>query len=252
MIQVIHRAFDILEILAKKPERPIALSEITEKLNLNAATCANILKTLVSRNYVEQVGHKKGYRLGAMAYYLSGNLFYNGDIVLNAKPFVEELTIALNESSVLATMKNEKRLVIYNVQADQDLQVKTSKEKHVFDSATGRVLLAYLEEKEIEVFILKYGLPKPEVWKNVETPEKFKKELKEIRAIGEAYQFSSSHICGIAVPVYKQEKVVASLGIFLPEIRLTKEWEREILKKLKSAAEKISAKLSELKTLAHA
>ena len=71
MIQVINRALNILEILAQEPDKEFGLSEIATAVELNAGTCANILKTLVYRNYVEQSGIKKGYKLGYMVYQLT-------------------------------------------------------------------------------------------------------------------------------------------------------------------------------------
>ena len=76
MIQVINRALDILEIVAANPEKPTALGEIADALGLNHGTCANIMKTLVTRNYLEQVGTKKGYILGAKSYALTNNDAY--------------------------------------------------------------------------------------------------------------------------------------------------------------------------------
>ena len=56
MIQVIHRAFDILEYLSQDPKREFSLGEIAAYTGLNSGTCANIMKTLVRRNYVEHLG----------------------------------------------------------------------------------------------------------------------------------------------------------------------------------------------------
>ena len=64
MIQVVNRALNILEIIAKNPDRELGLTEIADSVELNHGTCANILKTLVLRGYVEQAGAKKGYKLG--------------------------------------------------------------------------------------------------------------------------------------------------------------------------------------------
>ena len=64
MIQVINRALNILEIIAHDHNKEWGLSEIANELELNHGTCANILKTLVQRGYVEQMGLKKGYKLG--------------------------------------------------------------------------------------------------------------------------------------------------------------------------------------------
>ena len=47
MIQVIHRALNLLEFIAQHPNREYSLTEIADQHQLNHGTCANILKTLV-------------------------------------------------------------------------------------------------------------------------------------------------------------------------------------------------------------
>lgn len=66
MIQVIHRALNIMEYIATDPERPKELGDIAEELKLHAATCANIIKTLVTRQYLVKLEKQKGYLLGPM------------------------------------------------------------------------------------------------------------------------------------------------------------------------------------------
>ena len=51
MIQVVNRACDILEVLVETPDAPVGLGEVAGRVGLHAATCANILKTLVARGY---------------------------------------------------------------------------------------------------------------------------------------------------------------------------------------------------------
>jgi DNA-binding IclR family transcriptional regulator len=60
MIQVIHRALDMLELLGSQPERVFPLGEIAQLLDLHRATCSNILKTLSQRGYVERLPARGG------------------------------------------------------------------------------------------------------------------------------------------------------------------------------------------------
>ena len=82
MIQVINRALNILELVSKERDRDFSLGEIANSLNLNASTCANIIKTLVNRGYLEQKAIKQGYKLGAQAYYLTGNFSNRKELLL--------------------------------------------------------------------------------------------------------------------------------------------------------------------------
>jgi IclR family transcriptional regulator, KDG regulon repressor len=245
MIQVINRAMDILELIAKNPEQVRSLTEIADSMHLNHATCANIIKTLVNRKYIEQVGHKKGYRLGQMSYALTNNFSYKRDLVQAAKEAMEVLTRKINENSLLAIIKDNKRILLYDVPSDQDLQVRTSLEKNVYEAATGRLLLAYLPGKERDSFIGKYGLPAANIWPEADSREDLYAQLDKIQQEGIAVQLTNKHIIGIAVPVKKAGQVVASLGIFLPEFRFTGTWKKEIVSSLKSTAEQISKKLAE-------
>lgn len=59
MIQVINRALNILEILAQEPDKEFGLSEIATAVELNAGTCANILKNACISQLCRTIRHKK-------------------------------------------------------------------------------------------------------------------------------------------------------------------------------------------------
>ncbi len=243
MVLVIIKALDILEYIAQDPERAYTLTEISERLDLNQATCANILKTLVSKNYVEHLGRKKGYRLGPMAFNLTNSLGYNQNLVMAAKPEMEALTNQLNEGSLLGIIRNQKRLVLHMVNSDQDLQVRSKTERDVYETASGRLLLAYMSGKEIEGFINVKGLPAPGAWKEVETREDLIRALDKIQREEIVITHSAKHIIGVAVPVKKNGKAIAALSVFLPEIRFPAPRKKEIVAALKLAAERINKRL---------
>lgn len=244
MIQVINRAMDILEMIAKNPEQVRSLTEIADAFGLNHATCANIIKTLVNRKYVEQIGHKKGYRLGPMAYALTNNFSYKRDMVQAAKEPMEMLTRRVNENSLLAILRDSKRLVIYEVPGNQDLQVRTLLEKPAYESATGRLLLAYLSTEERDGFLQKHGLPNASAWPDVQSRESLFTALDQFKHDNLAVQVTSKHIIGLAVPVHKNGQMAASLGIFLPEMRFTGAWREEIIGQLRQTAEQIEKNIT--------
>ncbi|MCE6991272.1 IclR family transcriptional regulator [Dyadobacter sp. CY323] len=244
MIQVINRALDILEIISANPEKPRSLGDIADNLGLNHGTCANIIKTLVSRKYLEQVGTKKGYVLGSRAYTLSGNDAYRKDLIEMSAPEMEKLTALINENSLLAILNGENRIVIHRISAEQELQVRTAEEKHVYDSASGRLLLAMLPDIDIERFIAKYGLPSELVWKEAHSPEGLMEAIGKIRAERCALQvLPGRQVIGLAVAIQKNSKVVASLSIYLPEYRYMNMDKIALVEKLKSTADRISQKL---------
>lgn len=243
MIQVIVRALDILEFIAQHGKEPVQLINIAKKAGLSQPTTANIVKTLVDKNYLEHMGRKEGYRLGSGAYHLTGNLSYNENLISVAKVLMEELTEQLNETSLIAVIQNNKRVVLHLSECDNDLNVRARMVSDVFTTATGRLLLAYYNDKELDNLIKAVGLPSKQVWPGAETKEGIQKVLGQIKKEEFVEVKSVNHIVGFAVPVYKKKQVVAGLSVFVPESRCTASHKEKIVKHIRRTAKKIKEQL---------
>lgn len=245
MIQVIHRALDILELITQDRSRLYTLNEISTRLNLNKATCANILKTLVTRGYVEQEGRMTGYRLGSMSYLLTGNYSHKQELLSAAIEPINKLAAVLNEGCILSVLSDDKRIVLHEIKTVHELQVINKKEKTAYSTSTGRMILACLEKKEEKEFIKKFGLPTPDVWAGIEDEEDLLTELTKIRKKQLAVQISAAQVVGLAVPIFKCQKIIASLGVYLPQSRYTPDMQEKVLEELKKTGETINHKLNE-------
>jgi DNA-binding IclR family transcriptional regulator len=244
MIQVIERAIAILEFVAQHGKEPVQLMKIAENAGLPQPTTANIVKTLVAKNYLENVGRKTGYRLGAGAYHLTGNLSYNQNLILASKDLMEELSEQLNETCLLGVLRNNKRYILHAVQSNQDLQVRTQTEADIYPTASGRILVAFLSTKELDVLIQNIGLPPASIWPGTQTRDRFEKALQKIRNEKVAKTLNEKHIAGFAVPVYKNEQVISGLSVFLPQSRVTAAHQEKILKLMQRTANKIKERLN--------
>lgn len=245
MIQSVHRAFDILEFIAEQPERPTPLGEVAEALGLNAATCANLLKTLVSRSYVEQVGPRQGYVLGPMAHYLVRQGPYGRDIVAAAEPLLDDLVSAVHENIVLSRLHQARLFMLSEASGDAVLQVRRDLMlvEDAYRTANGRLLLAYLEPRELESFLLQKGLPGP-VWPEARDEATLRALLGRIREAGEYTDVSDRHLARAAFPVRQRGKVVAALGLYAPEYRFRGEEREAALRLLRQTAAAISERLA--------
>lgn len=246
MIQVIHRALDIVEFVAKDPNKEFRLGEISENLELNKGTCANIIKTLVTRGYLNQSGKKKGYKLGSGAYYLTGNFSNKKELLQVSKEPIRNLQEKLNECCILAIIKENQRFTLYKESSTQALQVITSnEEKHVYLTATGRAMLACSGLQKRELFIEKYGLPN-EMWEGVKNKDDLMNELDKIQEKQLAIHYDGTHVVGVGAPVYKNDEVIASLGIYLPEVRFNYKLQELIFEEIGHTARLISEKIGML------
>lgn len=233
MIQVIHRALSILEVIASSPKEDLSLSEIADSLQLNHGTCANILKTLVNRNYVEQIGAKKGYKLGYMAYQLTNSYTYYAELKEIAKPLIERLRDSINETVILSIIEGGKRILLYKAECTHEIQVRTTQESSVYKATTGRMILAHYSLKELNYFTGKYGLPDKELWPEIKNTQNLVAALSEIRAKEVEITSNANHVVSLATPIYKNKTIIASLGIYLPDIRFDETTKIKIVEKLK-------------------
>ncbi|RYY19134.1 MAG: IclR family transcriptional regulator, partial [Chitinophagaceae bacterium] len=211
---------------------------------LNAGTCANIIKTMVARKYLDKIDKQKGYCLGSRAYEITGNAGYQKDLVDASREQMELLTEKMNENSLLCVLKGDIRSVIFRVQSKNYLQANTATEKRAYDTASGRLLLAMLPAPEIEKFISKYGLPAKGEWEGVTDAKTLIRSLKKINSQGYAIQATINQIVGIALPISKNEKVIAALSIYMPSLRFNELKKLDIIKKIKKSTDVIDSKLA--------
>jgi len=245
MVQVISRAFRILEYIARDPQVPHTLSEITAHVKLNIATTARILETLVVEGYVEQLGRKKGYILGPMSYSISSKGPYRKDVVTFAEPTVQKLAQTTGETVLVAVLRRYRRFVILRIDGTHDIQVRTDTviEEKVYPTATGRVLFAYASEEERKRFVENVGLPNESAWPGVTTARKLEEQATRIRE--EGMEINRKQVVGVGVPLWENGHVTSALGLYLPSYRFEGEHREAIVNGLRHAAREISERLSQ-------
>lgn len=245
MIQSIVRAMDIIEYLAANPNREIPLREIADSLGLDRGTCANIIKTLVSRGYIQQSAPRSGYKFGYMFYKLTGSAMVHEEITKIAREDVERLGNETNESAILSIIKNDKRIVLFYTTPDRELIVRPNIDKSVYSANTGRVILAHYSPDHLEKFLIRNSLPSKQEWPAIYHSEdvelEFRRRLHKIRKLGYEIDFDTNGIVGFAAPLWRSGHVAGSVGIYLPASRMHSE--EELLRRVLATAESINKKL---------
>lgn len=240
MIQVINRAFDIIEYLSKDSGNPKLMGHIAADLNLNTATCANIIKTLVNRGIVQKSRKEKGYILGNGLLEIAQGSFGYKDLISKASFEMSKATKLLNENNLIAILKENKRIVLHKQNSSQLIQATTPDEKNAYDSSTGRLLIAMLEDKDLDLYLKRYGLPAKCIWPDADNKIKFLEQVKLIREQGYALLEDTVQIIGIATPIYKNGKAIASFSVYLPSFRFNNTIKEDMIKTALDFAKKMS------------
>ena len=240
MIQVINRAIDIIEYVANDVERPKLMGHIADDLQLNTATCANIIKTLSNRGLLKKASKEKGYLLGDKLSEIANGTFGFKDLLAKAAPEMEKAEKILMENNLIAILNKNQRVVLQKKTSSQLIQATTPDEKNAYDSSTGRLLIAMLPDKELQLYIKRYGLPAQNVWPDADNKTKFLAQVALIRAQGFALIEDTVQIIGIATPIFRNEKVVASFSIYMPSFRFNEAFKNTMIKTAIEVAQKIS------------
>lgn len=246
MIQVLQRALNVLEHLAREGERPSALGDIARATRLNPATCARILGTLMTEGYVEQEGPRKGYRLGPMPYTLTARGPYRKDLVVCAEPLVRDLARDTGETAMVVILHQDTRYILCQTEGTHFVQVRTDAvlREEVYPYATGRLLLAYLAPEGLDAFIAHVGLPEAAVWPEARTKQGLLKELAALKSMSTVVTTFKGQIVGLARPIRNADRVVAGLGLYLPVSRFVGAHKEAILEAMTTTADAISERLT--------
>lgn len=244
MIQVIDRALDILEFLGSDSNNAKSLDEISEVIKIKKTTCSNILKSLLQRGYLEQPNGKRNYKLGFKAYKLVGSSRFHDRMAALAHNALQALYDEIEETVVLAAIEENKRIVISNIEATSGITARINHSYTIYRAATGRVILACYPQKKLDATIDRIGLPDIADWPEIKTREQLISALNSIKEAGLAESHIEGGIIGIAVPLYKKDIVIASIGVCLPAFRCSPARKARIIAALSSAARAIEKELA--------
>lgn len=146
VLSSVLKAFEVLEHLAASPE-PLGVSDLGRRASSDRATVYRQLQTLVAAGWVEQLPDAR-YRLTLKAVEVGGAALEQADIGTRVVPVLAELVAETGETASLAVLDGHEVLVVQRVESTQALKadIKMGSRLPILRSASGRVLLAHLDE----------------------------------------------------------------------------------------------------------
>ena len=245
MIQVLQRAFGVLDMLAEA--EPLTLGEMTERTGMKKPTLCLILKSLVELGAVRKV--ETGlYATGSTLQQLALKPRRMGAIHWLAGEAVGHLAEEIHESVVAARVYKGTRYTIAQATFDQALMVNSTLQARgtFYSCATGRVLLAFMSQAEQETVVQRFGLPPRELWAEATTPGGLDRQLARIREDGEVVLTTAAGaVRFLAVPVFGPDGGVwLALGVSLPSIRFVPSHDKRVMDGLRRGAMELAAQLA--------
>lgn len=241
-IHSVENAFSLLEVLAGNGLE-LGITELCRKIALPKGTVHRLLGTLKNLGYIEQNPRNRKYRFTIKILKL-GTAITDKIGLSQIIPYMKELSQQFNETVNLAILEGDEIIYAYSVGSDNTLKLdlKIGSNQPAYCAAIGRVLLAYLSEKELDSYLQREEL-KPFTPYTITDKNYLKKELKLVRRRG--YSFVSEEymrgVSCLAVPLRDhQGKVCAGLSFSIPTVRMDKEKLSLLTDSLISTAKKIT------------
>ncbi|MCX4269999.1 MAG: IclR family transcriptional regulator [Lachnospiraceae bacterium] len=247
-VQVIERTFDIIELLAVEPQG-LGVSDVARRLSLNKSTAHRILNAITDRGYLEKTADGI-YSLGMQFVELTSRKLGSIELTTEAKPFLNELTAKLGQSSHLAILDGSDAVYIDKVEVTKNLRLysQIGKRIPVYCSGLGKSLLFDTDNQTILSLLRNCSMERL-TETTLLTPEAVLEEIEIGRKQGWTVD-NEEHDEGIrciAAPVYDYRgKVIAAISSAGPSSFFMAEKDKEYSKIVCQIAQNISERMGYL------
>lgn len=220
-VQSLERGLAVIRAFGHDRTR-LTLSEVAQETGLTRAAARRFLLTLVELGYVRNEGREFSLRPSILELgyaYLSGL-----GLPEVAKPFMEEFTAAVQESSSLAVLDGDEIVYVANVvpRRVMTINVSVGSRDPAYCTSLGRVLLAVRSDAEIDEYLETVPLI-PRTDCTLTDPEAFREMLRNVRKERYALidQEFEDGLVALAIPVSDASgSVVAAMNVSAYSLRV--------------------------------
>jgi IclR family KDG regulon transcriptional repressor len=239
-VQSVERALRILECF-KLEKQEQSLGEIAQQTKLSKSTVSRLLGTLAGCGFIKQNPMNQRYGLGFKLFHLGAVVAGSMNLRTTALPFMQELSDEFSETVDLNIVERDERVCIEVVESKEQIRnfVKVGQRNSLYLGASGKVLLAFLDEEKRKKII-------SDAARENHLPleiNQFDQELKKIQLQGYALTIDEriKGAFSIAAPIFDYEReIIGGLTIAGPTLRLTEERMPLLIQAVVHSAHKIS------------
>lgn len=241
-VQVLDRAFDILEELAIA-RGPLGISELAQRTSMSKSTVFRIVQTMLGRGYVEKTLEGR-YTIGPKMFDTLSYHINSLELQTEAKPYLAVLKRSLDLSAHLGILDGTYVSYIEKESADwgEEAYTEVGYRSPAYCSSMGKCLLACLSSAELEEVL--YGYDFKAFTPNTFTSKAaFAKYLHQVRKQGWAMdneEYEMGHCC-IAAPVFNYRgDAIAAVGVSGTPESISDDRVEDVAQQVMLAAHRIS------------
>ena len=224
LVPALTRALAVLETLAQDPYE-MNMVELSEKLDIPAASLWRILKVLTDSEYLIFDRKRHTYRFGFKLMRMGGALLSGAHFKPQGREYLKKLSDLTGETTELDVRIRDQLVLIDQVVGNNSVYLYShigSTMPYFHATAPGKIYLSRIDKAKLYRVMNKIGFPKlaPNTIQDI---EKLEMELKSVRQNGYAVDLEEMRegVGRVAAPVLDDEdRVIAVLAIACPVFRL--------------------------------
>ena len=242
MIKSIEKAIRILNFVSESGGKPVSLGTISKTLGFPVPTCSHITETLTLCHFLERVSRNEGFIIGPGAYAITTPYMYRMELLRIAVPYMRKLCNHIKENVVIGTYNNGHLYVPYSIYYRKGhITRKTTVKGKLFSSATGLVILSFLDHRERDETIKNSGEAYRKEWEQLNTRLNLQETFSRIQETGVHIAYNvNTEISALACPIFHKKKIVAAIGVNMPSDRFFGIHLDDVIAKTKQSAMDIS------------
>lgn len=246
-IQSVDRALTLLELSAGEIDG-ITLSELSERIGLNASTCHHLVMTLVARGYLTHISRSRGYALGPRVRELLEMMEHDSDPAVLLRDDLRRLGEQLGLGVQLAVLSETSLLTKLSFPGpastlEEPNEVEKMTALHA--TATGKAILAWIPDTELVRIISANGL-RSYTPNTINSLSGLVEELRSVRRFKYAIDNEELREGVVCIGSAIREgggAVVASISTTLPASEATEDRKAQLTRQMIEAANTFSNKL---------
>lgn len=214
-----ERVIQILMTLASEKE-DLSLTEISEKTEIPKGTISPILSTLVDLKFLSKKANMK-YRVGINSFIVGETYIEATSLLEMIKSYMTEVVKECNEICQLGIIQDNKVFYIAKKDPEQSIQLMSYVGKFlpIYSTALGKALIFKSSQEEIKKLIGNNMVPLTK--HTITNFNKFMDEIEQVKKHGYSYDLQETSLDAkcVAVPIEKNEKVIAAMSVSVPTFR---------------------------------
>jgi IclR family transcriptional regulator, KDG regulon repressor len=182
---ILKKALDILKLIVKE-NQPLSVTQIAQKLSISKSTTFGILKSLEEEGFLFKDIRSKKYTTGSTLFELAKTVLGRVDVVVAARPHLEELMAQVDETICLGIREGKKVKIIDVLDPGKDFKVSSKiGTRFNLTGVIGKIFLSAFSDTEVHTILIKEGLRRY-TENSICDIDQYMKELNNVRQLGYA------------------------------------------------------------------